>query len=439
MNITVCGTGYVGLVAAVVFASKGHTVVGLDIDDRKVALLKRGVSPLFEPGLEELMAESTGNLAFTTDYREAYAHAEAIFVAVPTPEKEDGSAELSYVMQACNQIVESRGEGCFVVIKSTVPPGTNDRIQAYFDELTGMQGNARFEVVSNPEFLSQGTAVRDMLYPSRIVVGVQSERAESIMRELYQPFDAPVMAMDLRSAELVKYASNDFLALKISYINEIANLCDLVGADVERVAEGMGADPRIGEKFLRAGIGYGGSCFPKDTKALHWLSVCHGHEIKTIKAAIEVNTEQKTLLVAKAKKRHGSLRGKRIAVLGLTFKPNTDDLRDAPSLDVVRMLADEGATMALYDPCGMPAFEKRYPEQEGSIVYAESPQAALDGADMAFILTEWDEFSQLSPSEYRRLMRDPELYDGRNLYPPESFEGTGVRYESIGRPVVEQV
>ena len=436
MNITVCGTGYVGLVAAVVFASKGHEVVGLDIDEHKVALLKDGVSPLYEPGLEELMAHSSQNLAFTSDYREAYACADVIFIAVPTPEKADGSAELSYVMQACDQIAESRSGGCLVVVKSTVPPGTNDRIQAYFDGLTGSDEAARFEIVSNPEFLSQGTAVRDMLYPSRIVVGVQSDRAERVMRELYQPFDAPVMSMDLRSAELVKYASNDFLALKISYINEIANLCDLVGADVEQVAAGMGADPRIGEKFLRAGIGYGGSCFPKDTKALHWLSVCHGHEIKTIKAAIEVNTAQKTLLVAKAKERHGSLRGKRIAVLGLTFKPDTDDLRDAPSLDVVRMLLDEGAITSLYDPCAMPAFEKRFPAKAGSIEYAERAEDALRGSDMAFLLTEWAEFAQLGPKDYLSAMRSPELYDGRNTYAPETFEGTGVGYVSVGRPSV---
>lgn len=437
MNITVCGTGYVGLVAAVVFAAKGHKVVGLDIDEAKIAMLKAGKSPLFEPGLEKLMGESAENLRFTVDYRDAYVDADMVFVAVPTPEKADGSAELSYVMAACDQIAESRSAGCPVVIKSTVPPGTNARIQEYFDEMADGCANRGFEVVSNPEFLSQGTALRDMLYPSRIIVGVQSEKAASLMRELYRPFDAPVMVMDLCSAELVKYASNDFLALKISYINEIANLCDVVGADIENVAAGMGADPRIGEKFLRAGIGYGGSCFPKDTKALHWLSTCHGHEIKTIKATIEVNTAQKTLLVAKAEDRHGSLAGKRIAVLGLTFKPNTDDLRDAPSLDVVGMLRDKGAVSVLFDPCGMPAFERRYPAQPGVVEYAESARAALAGADMAFILTEWEEFSSIEPEEYAALMGAAEVYDGRNVYEPAAFRGSGVRYISIGRPVVE--
>lgn len=438
MNITVCGTGYVGLVAAVVFASKGHEVCGLDIDEGKVALLKRGTSPLFETGLDELMEQSADNLAFTADYREAYAGADVIFVAVPTPEKADGSAELSYVMQACDQIAESRSEGCYVVIKSTVPPGTNDRIQEYFDSLTGSDSLRRFEILSNPEFLSQGTALRDMLYPSRIIAGVQSDGAAELVRELYRPFDAPVMVMDLRSAELVKYASNDFLALKISYINEIANLCDLVGADVDQVSAGMGADPRIGDKFLRAGIGYGGSCFPKDTKALHWLSVCCGHEIKTIKAAIEVNSAQKTMLVAKAKEQHGSLAGKRIAVLGLTFKPNTDDLRDAPSFDVVSMLCDEGASIVLYDPCGMPAFEKRFPSVAGSIEYAKTAHDALREADMAFVLTEWDEFASIGPDTYRELMSVPEVYDGRNMYEPSLFLGTGVRYVSIGRPPVAE-
>lgn len=437
MNITVCGTGYVGLVAAVVFAAKGHEVVGLDIDEGKIATLKGGESPLYEPGLEELMRESSENLRFTADYRDAYAHADIVFVAVPTPEKADGSAELSYVMTACDQIAESRSAGCPVVIKSTVPPGTNARIQEYFDEMAAGCGGGRFEVVSNPEFLSQGTALRDMLYPSRVIVGVQSEDAAVLMRELYRPFDAPVMAMDLCSAELVKYASNDFLALKISYINEIANLCDVVGADIENVAAGMGADPRIGGKFLRAGIGYGGSCFPKDTKALHWLSTCHGHEIKTIKAAIEVNTAQKTLLVTKAEERHGSLAGKRIAVLGLTFKPHTDDLRDAPSLDVVRMLCERGAVSVLFDPCGMEAFERRFPAQPGSVEYARTAHDALTGADMAFILTEWDEFSAIVPEEYRSLMRGVEVYDGRNVYSLDAFAGSGVRYISVGRPIVE--
>lgn len=437
MNITVCGTGYVGLVAAVVFASKGHRVIGLDIDECKISLLRGGASPLFEPGLEELMAKSSCNLEFTADYRKAYESADVIFVAVPTPEKADGSAELSYVMQACDQIAESRERGCIVVIKSTVPSGTNDRIQAYFDDIAGSAPGRRFNVVSNPEFLSQGTALRDMLYPARIVVGVQDDAAADLMRALYQPFDAPVMVMDLRSAELVKYASNDFLALKISYINEIANLCDVVGADIERVAAGMGADPRIGDKFLRAGIGYGGSCFPKDTKALHWLSTCHGHEIKTIKAAIEVNTAQKTMLVAKAKERHGSLAGKRIAVLGLTFKPDTDDLRDAPSLDVVRMLLDEGAQTVLYDPCGMPAFEGRYPASLGVLEYAGDPYEALRDSDMAFILTEWGEFASITADQYQSLMGTPEIYDGRNMYSLDAFRGTGVRYVSIGRPVVE--
>ena len=437
MNITVCGTGYVGLVAAVVFAAKGHSVVGYDIDEEKIEMLKEGVSPLFEPGLEELMRDSSEHLAFTTDRREAYAGADIVFVAVPTPERPDGSAELAFVMEACDQIVQSRSTGCCIVIKSTVPPGTNARIQEYFDSLTDGVYPNRFDVVSNPEFLSQGTALRDMLEPSRIVVGVQDERAADLMRELYRPFDAPVMVMDLQSAELVKYASNDFLALKISYINEIANLCDVTGADIDKVAAGMGADPRIGDKFLRAGIGYGGSCFPKDTKALHWLSSCHGHEIKTIKAAIDVNTAQKTLLVRKAKERHGSLAGKRIAVLGLTFKPDTDDLRDAPSLEVVRLLVDEQSLAVLYDPCGMPAFERRFAAQPGSVEYAASATSALQGADMAFILTEWAEFASLDPQTFRDLMASPEVFDGRNIYPRDMFENTGVRYVSVGRPAVE--
>ncbi len=436
MRITVCGTGYVGLVAAVVFAHKGHQVVGFDVNEDKIAVLKSGCSPLFEPGLEELLRANAERLEFTTDAAVAYEHADIIFIAVPTPERADGSAELSYVWQVCDQMLEYRSAGCPLVVKSTVPPGTNDRIQRFLDkraEITGVE----FEVVSNPEFLSQGTAVRDMLEPSRIVVGTRSEAAAELMRSLYEPFDSPLMIMDVCSAELVKYASNDFLALKISYINEIANLCSVLGADIEQVAAGMGADPRIGSQFLRAGIGYGGSCFPKDTKALHWLSECQGREIKTIKATIEVNTAQKIALVRDLREQVGSLAGKRVAVLGLTFKPNTDDLRDAPSLEVVRELREEGAILALYDPHGINAFKQLHMEIPGLLEYFDDPRLALDGADAALLLTEWEQIATIEPSEYAARMSTPQVYDGRNMYDRAVFVGSGVRYASIGRPVVE--
>ena len=433
MKIAVCGTGYVGLVAAVAFAAKGHHVVGIDVDEKKVETLSSGRSPLFEPGLEALMQSHRENLSFTLDTAVGYKDADIIFIAVPTPERSDGRANLDFVKTACAQIVASNTQARFVVIKSTVPPGTNDEIQEYFDSITTER--ERIEVISNPEFLSQGTAVRDMMFPSRIVVGVQSEEAAKLMQELYAAFEAPIYEMGLRSAEMVKYASNDFLALKISYINEIANLCDVLGANVEEVAAAMGADPRIGSAFLRAGIGYGGSCFPKDTKALHWLSACEGREIKTIKAAIDVNKNQRMILLEKAFKDNQDISGSHIAVLGLSFKPGTDDLRDAPSLDIVKSLLERGAKLHLYDPCAIENFKKFFPASD-EIFYFDSPRSALEGADFAFLLTEWEEITSLSPEDFLETMSSAELYDGRNMFSIDYFADRGIRYRSIGRPSV---
>ncbi|MEG0504748.1 MAG: UDP-glucose/GDP-mannose dehydrogenase family protein [Raoultibacter sp.] len=433
MDIAVCGTGYVGLVATVAFAAKGHTVIGMDIDQSKIDLLNAGVSPLFEPGLEDLLRASRENLVFTSDPEKAYQSAEIVFIAVPTPEMADGNADLAYVESACEQIIAYGSAVRFVVVKSTVPPGTNAKIQALFDEKLAASGK-HMEIISNPEFLSQGTALRDMMHPSRVVVGVASDAAAETMKELYESFEAPILIMDIQSSEMVKYASNDFLALKISYINEIANLCDVVGADVQRVAQGMGADPRIGSAFLQAGIGYGGSCFPKDTKALHWLSTSHGREIKTVKAAIEVNKTQKLVLLSKARERHGSLQGKHVAVLGLSFKPQTDDLRDAPSLDVVESLLAEGSVVVAYDPCAMEAFNKVHPQSE-QISYASSALEALKGADMAFLLTEWEEIASINQEEYINQMKTAEIYDGRNMYSLNYFFSyPAINYISIGRP-----
>ena len=436
MNIAVCGTGYVGLVAAVAFGAMGHHVVGIDTDENKIATLNSGRSPLFEPDLENLMKKHAQNLSFTTDVVEGYAEADIIFIAVPTPEDADGRANLDYVKVACNHIAASGTTADFVVIKSTVPPGTNIEIQNIFDTIT--PEGKRFEVISNPEFLSQGTAVRDMMKPSRIVVGVQSEEAASLCRKLYAPFDAKLFEMDLCSAEMVKYASNDFLALKISYINEIANLCDMLGANVEEVAAAMGADPRIGSAFLKAGIGYGGSCFPKDTKALHWLSSCRGKEIKTIKAAIDVNKTQRMILLEKAHSHHESFSGMSIAVLGLSFKPGTDDLREAPSLEIVKSLLEEGANLHLYDPYAANSFKSSYPESS-KVSYAASAQEALKHSEMVFLLTEWPEISSLCPYDFTHNMTRVEIYDGRNIFPLDYFDGFSVRYESIGRPAYDML
>lgn len=430
MNIVVAGTGYVGLVTGACLAEVGHTVTCVDIDEKKVQLMKSGISPIFEPGLEEILKKNyeEKRLDFTTDYAKAYRTADVIFIGVGTPEREDGSANLSYVYDVAREIAENIERDCLVVVKSTVPIGTNDKVEAYIKE--HLRNDVKVEVASNPEFLSQGTAVPDTLHGSRIVVGVQSKNAENILREVYEKFNQPIVVTNRRSAEMVKYASNDFLALKISFINEIANLCEIVGADIEDVAKGMSYDDRIGSKFLKAGVGYGGSCFPKDTKALHWLAADHGYEIKTVKASIEVNESQKFKLARKALKRFGSLRGKKVAVLGLTFKPGTDDLREAPSIPNVRRLLEEGAEIVAYDPVGTDNFKKIYPTE---ISYAKSPEEALKDAEVAFIFTEWKEITSISLNVYKELMKRAVIYDGRNCYSLKEAMEIGVEYYSVGR------
>ena len=352
MKIVVSGTGYVGLVTGACLAEKDHKVTCVDIDENKVEMMKQGISPIYEPGLDELLKKNylRGKLNFTTDYKNAYKDADIIFIGVGTPERSDGSANLDYVFNVCTQIAENVENDCLVVVKSTVPIGTNDRVEEFLRE--SLKNKVHIEVASNPEFLSQGTAVKDTLEAKRIVIGVESKGAEELLREVYERYNQPIVVTNRRSAEMIKYASNDFLALKISFINEIANFCEFVGADIEDVTKGMSYDPRIGDKFLKAGIGYGGSCFPKDTKALHWLSNDNGNEIRTIKATIEVNENQKYKLFRQAKKRFGNLRGLRAAVLGLTFKPGTDDLREAPSIPNIRRLLDEGVQVVAYDPVG---------------------------------------------------------------------------------------
>ena len=316
MRIVVAGTGYVGLVTGACLSEIGHNVTCVDIDENKVTMMKEGISPIYEPGLDELLKKNhdEGRLNFTTDYKNAYKNAEIVFIGVGTPEREDGSANLDYVFTVCKEIAENIENDCLVVVKSTVPIGTNDRVEAYLRE--NVINNVNIEVASNPEFLSQGTAVVDTLHASRIVIGVESKNAEEKLRCVYEAFKQPIVVTNRRSAEMIKYASNDFLALKISFINEMANVCEIVGANIEDVAKGMSYDKRIGDKFLKAGLGYGGSCFPKDTKALHWLANDSGYEIKTIKATIEVNENQKYKMFRKAKKRFGTLKGMKVALLG---------------------------------------------------------------------------------------------------------------------------
>ncbi|MDE6907895.1 MAG: UDP-glucose/GDP-mannose dehydrogenase family protein [Lachnospiraceae bacterium] len=432
MNIVVAGTGYVGLVTGVALANAGHSVTCVDVDQAKVELMRQGVSPIYEPGLEELMQENMERLTFTTDYASAYRTAEVVFIGVGTPEKKDGSANLSYVFQVAHQIAENIENDCIVVVKSTVPIGTNDKVEKLIKD--NLAHDVWVEVASNPEFLSQGTAVPDTLHASRIVIGAESDRAKEIVRNVYENFHQPFVITNRRSAEMIKYASNDFLALKISYINEIANFCEIVGANIEDVAKGMGYDPRIGNRFLHAGIGYGGSCFPKDTKALHWMSNYYERELKTIKAAIEINDSQKLKLIKKSKQYYDSLEGLTVAVLGLTFKPNTDDLREAPSLVNIPIMLDDGATVKAWDPVGVENYKKKYPDE---LQYCDTIEETLKDADICFIFTEWQEVKDLKPEDFKRLMKKAIVLDGRNCYIPETFSGSGVVYNSIGRTIVE--
>lgn len=429
-KIAVAGTGYVGLVAGVCFAEKGHQVKCVDVDEKKVEIMKKGISPIYEQDLEELMQKNyrEGRLDYTTDYESAYKWADAIFIGVGTPEQPDGSANLSYVATVSRQIAEIIEKDCLVVVKSTVPIGTNDKVEQFIKD--SLVNKVKVEVASNPEFLAQGTAVRDTLEAKRIIIGTESKEAEKMLMEIYEPFNLPIVSVNRRSAEMIKYASNDFLALKISYMNDIANLCELVGANIEDVAKGMSYDPRIGASFLKAGIGYGGSCFPKDTKALKYLAKQNGYRLRTVEATVEVNTEQKTKLYKKACERLITFNGLKVAILGLAFKPGTDDLREAPSLDNVELLLRQGAQIYAYDPVAVDNFKKKYPTQ---IIYVESPEQALENASVCFIFTEWKEIKHITPQTYKKLMRIPLVYDGRNIYDLEEMKNNGVEYYSIGR------
>jgi UDPglucose 6-dehydrogenase len=431
MKIAVAGTGYVGLVTAVCLAENGHMVTCVDINQEKVDLMKQGISPIYEQDLEELMIKNKENLIYTTDYVEAYKNSKVIIIGVGTPENNDGSANLKFVNEVAIQIAQTIEENCVIVLKSTVPVGTNDKIEQLIKG--NLTNKVSIAVVSNPEFLAQGTAIKDTLYAQRIVLGVESENAEKIMKKVYDPFNIPYVITDRRSAEMIKYASNDFLALKISYINEIANLCEIVDANIEDVTKGMGMDPRIGRSFLNAGIGYGGSCFPKDTKALHWLANLNNYEIKTIKATIEVNENQKIKLIKKARKYYDNFKNLEVAVLGLTFKPGTDDLREAPSLVNIPILLEYGANVRVWDPVGTDNFRKKFPTQ---VTYCQSIEEAITNADLCLIFTEWPEIKQFDVRKYSKLMNHPIVIDGRNCYSVVYAEKAGIIYDSIGRKKV---
>lgn len=436
MKIAVAGTGYVGLVAGVCFAEKGHDVTCVDVDEAKVQMMRSGVTPIYEEGLEELMQKNNaaGRLHYTTDYQSAYRDAEAIFIGVGTPEQPDGSANLGYIATVSRQIAESVERDCLVVVKSTVPVGTNDKVEQFIRDF--LVRDVKVEVASNPEFLAQGSAVHDTLHAARIIIGTESREAEAILKKIYEPFNLPIVSVNRRSAEMIKYACNDFLALKISYMNDIANLCELVGADIDAVAEGMSYDARIGSRFLNAGVGYGGSCFPKDTKALKYLAKQNGYTLRTVEAAVDVNTEQKTRLFYKAGNRMITFEHLKVAVLGLAFKAGTDDLREAPSLDNVELLLQNGADIYAYDPVAADNFKKKYPEGsnlKGTIHYVQTPEEALQDANICFVFTEWKEIKGIAPETFIQYMRIPLVYDGRNLYGVQDMKKAGIEYYSIGR------
>ena len=441
MKVAVAGTGYVGLVTGVALAHIGHNVTCVDVDKEKVEKMKNGISPIYEQDLEELMLKNKDRLDYTLDYKNAYKDADVIIIGVGTPEREDGSANLDYVHSVCDQIAESLEKDCVVVLKSTVPIGTNDEIEKDLNDK--VKDGIKVYVASNPEFLAQGTAVHDTLYASRIVVGTEDDFAANIMQKLYEPltkepYNVPYLHTSRRSAEMIKYASNDFLALKISYINEIANLCKKLGANIEEVTKGMGYDSRIGNKFLKAGIGYGGSCFPKDTKALHWLGQIEGVELETIQACISVNKKQKLVLLHELiDDFNGNIEGKTIAVLGLTFKPGTDDLRDAPSIDNISMLLDYGANVKAYDPISTESFKKKINFKltddgvKGTIAFFDNIDETIKDADATMIMTEWPEVVNYNVKQYKKLMKTPRVYDGRNCYKLEDMKD--ITYSSIGR------
>ncbi|MEY2785109.1 MAG: hypothetical protein RL277_1319 [Planctomycetota bacterium] len=432
MRIAVVGTGYVGLVAGTCFAESGNSVVCIDIDREKVEKLKGGIVPIYEPGLEELLKRNThdGRLRFTTDYAEGLARAEVVFIAVGTPPGEDGSADLKYVLEAARSIARHMSGYTVVVDKSTVPVGTAAKVKAVIAANTSHP----FDVVSNPEFLKEGAAIDDFLKPDRVVIGSESQRAKDIMEELYSPFvrtGNPILHMDIASAELTKYAANAMLATRISFMNEIANICMKVGANVEQVRRGIGSDARIGSRFLFAGVGYGGSCFPKDVQAIIRTSADYGYDFRILKAVEEVNERQKLLLVDMVKQRFGTdLKGRHFAIWGLAFKPNTDDMREAPAVVVIEALLEAGATVTAHDPEAMHECQKRH--LGNRITYSEMPMDALKGADALIVVTEWNEFRRPDFEAVKSLLKHPVIFDGRNIYPRATLERLGFEYRGIG-------
>jgi len=428
-NIAVIGVGYVGLVTGVCFADLGNRVVCVDINEAKIEGLKQGIMPIYEPGLEELVARNVraGRLSFTVSYAEALKDAEFVFIAVGTPEGVDGEADLRYVRMAARSIAEHMDHPLIIVNKSTVPVGTGDWVADIVRD--SRNDDIEFAVVSNPEFLREGSAIHDFMYPDRVVLGSLRREAAERVAQLYLPLRTTIMITDLRTAEMIKYASNAFLATRISFINEIATICEALGADVKEVALGMGYDRRIGHAFLDAGVGFGGSCFPKDVKALAYMAEIKGRHPQLLHAVMEINADQRRAVVRKLEQALGQLRGRTIGLLGLAFKPNTDDMRESPAAHIARMLLTAGARVRGYDPVAMPVAARVLPEVE----LADDPYALADGADALVLVTEWNEFKNLDFERMRSLMRQPVLVDGRGMYDPQRMQEAGFRYLGIGR------
>lgn len=434
MKIAVLGTGYVGLSTGVCLSEIGHNVICIDTDEQKIKSLRQGISPIYEPGLENLLIQNAaaGRLLFTTSHREALNGAEIIIIAVGTPQMEDGGADLSYIVQAAKDIAANLVQSSVVVIKSTVPVGTNDFIKSIIEE--HYNESVTFNMVSNPEFLRQGSAVMDTMQADRIIIGSENDEAAKKVQEMYRPLNVPFILTSIRSAEMIKYASNAFLATKISFINEVANLCGVVGADVKDVAKGMGKDKRIGEAFLQPGIGYGGSCFPKDVKALLHTANLNGVHFSLLKETVAINDFQQELLVTKAINRLGDLKGKKVAMLGLSFKPETDDMREAPSIKIARSLTKLGAEVVAYDPVAVDNAKNILGD---TIRFASTVREAAVNADAVFIVTEWKEFRLLDLKTLMTTMRRPIVFDGRNCLEEDRIRACKkIEYYPIGRPAI---
>jgi UDPglucose 6-dehydrogenase len=433
MNICVIGSGYVGLVTGACFAEFGLRVTCVDNDEKKIKALREGVIPIYEPGLEEIVKKNvkSGNISFTSDLHDAVQKALVIFIAVGTPPRPDGSADLSYVEEVAQSIAENMNGYKVIVTKSTVPVGTGEKIRAIISK--SQVEKVDFDIVSNPEFLREGSAIEDFMHPNRVVIGANSDQAMAIMKDLYSPLyliETPFILTDVATAEMVKYASNAFLATKISFINEIANICELVHADVHKVAIGMGLDNRIGSKFLHPGPGFGGSCFPKDTQAIVQIAREHGYEFEIVKAVLDVNEKQRRRMVDKITGvMGGDVKGKTLAVLGLSFKPNTDDMRDAPSVSILGALKGKGAAIRAYDPVAMEEARKVMPD----VTYCEDPYGCAEGADALIIMTEWNQFRILDLEKLKHSLNAPVIIDLRNVYEPLKMRNEGFRYACVGR------